>query len=407
MEHYTVIIPVKNGADTIEHTLRTCLRQTYPAFEIIVCDNCSEDGTREIVQAVADPRVRYINPGRRLSMSGNFEYSLGHAKPGFVMFIGADDGLMPGAIETVNRIAGQTGAKAVASRMATYVWPNFPDPQVRGKLHFAGRRDGVEMRRSAEWLKRALDFDDLYVFELPSAYCGFVHSDVIEACRKDGRYFRSVTPDAYSAFATATVVDSYAYSLTPFVIAGASAKSNGASNLNAKGDKTVGSEFEAENDIPFHPKFVSCPSFDVIAAEAFTQVADAFPQRCASLRVNLPRMLGLSMANINENTQGKVRPAVQQMASMYGLSERDYLQHDRRRPRLDPGSLRSVLRVLFSRKDRYIGMADSTAFHVANVDEAATAAGLLLEINRGRELETSRRQTIQTIGSRVRRAVGH
>ncbi len=72
MEKYTVIIPTRDRAETLEATLRTCLRQTYPNFEIIVSDNCSDDNTKEIVDGLHDPRIRYINPGRRLSMSGNF-----------------------------------------------------------------------------------------------------------------------------------------------------------------------------------------------------------------------------------------------------------------------------------------------------------------------------------------------
>ena len=151
MEKYTVIIPVKNGAETIEHAVRTCLRQTYANFDIVVSDNCSNDGTRQVIERMTDPRVRYINPGRRLSMSGNFEYALAHVEPGFVMFIGADDGLMPDAVERVSRIAGQTGTKAIASRMATYVWPNFPDPTIRGRLQFAWRWRPTGARRPERW----------------------------------------------------------------------------------------------------------------------------------------------------------------------------------------------------------------------------------------------------------------
>ncbi|MGZ8158598.1 MAG: glycosyltransferase family 2 protein, partial [Methylobacter sp.] len=67
MEKYTVIIPTRDRAETLEATLRTCLRQTYENFEIIVSDNCSGDNTKEIVDGLHDPRIRYINPGRRLS----------------------------------------------------------------------------------------------------------------------------------------------------------------------------------------------------------------------------------------------------------------------------------------------------------------------------------------------------
>ena len=42
---FTVIIPQKDRAEYLIHTLRTCMIQDYPNFEIIVGDDCSEDNT--------------------------------------------------------------------------------------------------------------------------------------------------------------------------------------------------------------------------------------------------------------------------------------------------------------------------------------------------------------------------
>ena len=228
MEKYTVIIPTRDRAETLAATLRTCLRQTYPNFEIIVSDNCSVDDTRAIVEGFNDARIKYINPGKRLSMSGNFEFALGHVDDGFIMFIGADDGIMPDAIEYVDSIVKKYNVEAVSCTQATYVWPDFPDENVAGLLTFGTTRDGVEIRKSSEWINRTLAFEFIYCFELPNLYCGFVHKRIIDKAFKDGRYFRSITPDAYSAFATAIFVDEYAFSYKPFSIAGASVKKLGA-----------------------------------------------------------------------------------------------------------------------------------------------------------------------------------
>ncbi|MDP2178683.1 glycosyltransferase family 2 protein [Methylicorpusculum sp.] len=317
MEKYTVIIPTRDRAETLESTIRTCLRQTYENFEIIVSDNFSNDNTKEIVEKFHDPRIRYINPGYRLSMSGNFEFALGHVQDGFVMFIGSDDGIMPDAIKYVDSIVKKYKVDAVSCQQATYVWPNFPDKTIAGRLVFGGIRNDIEIRSSNEWISKVLSFESFYCFDLPNLYCGFVHKRIIDKAYQDGRYFRSITPDAYSAFATAIFVENYAFSFRPFSIAGASMKSNGASSLHQSGDGKESNKFYAENDIDFHEEFVSCPSFEFSCAEAFAQLAKVFPERCTAYKIDYKKMLQNAVKNSNERTVDEVKSAVEIMASRF------------------------------------------------------------------------------------------
>ncbi len=65
----SVIMPVRNEADWIKRSLGAVLAQDYPAdrFEVLVADGGSEDGSAEMLTALAgeDARVRLIpNPGR-------------------------------------------------------------------------------------------------------------------------------------------------------------------------------------------------------------------------------------------------------------------------------------------------------------------------------------------------------
>jgi glycosyltransferase involved in cell wall biosynthesis len=98
----TVIVPTRERCDVLQHCLQTLTMQDYQHLEILVSDNFSADATKEVVASAGDPRIRYINTGRRLSMSHNWEFALSHVRDGWVTFIGDDDGLPPGAIASVS-----------------------------------------------------------------------------------------------------------------------------------------------------------------------------------------------------------------------------------------------------------------------------------------------------------------
>ncbi len=376
MERFTIIIPARDRAETLDATLRTCLRQRYPNLEVIVSDNCSSDNTKDLVEQLSDPRLRYINPGRRLSMSGNFEFALGHVAEGFVMFLGADDGVMPDAVDYVHSIVETYGVSAVACRQATYIWPDFPDKGIAGILTLGGVRDDVEIRQSKEWVEKTLNFTAPYCFDLPGLYCGFVHKSVIDKAYKDGRYFRSITPDAYSAVATAVMLDKYAFSHRPFSIAGASVKSNGASELHPAGDTKEVMKFHAENDIDIADDFVKCPSYEVILGEAFAKLAQAFPDECASYRIDYAAMLHDSLLNANSKTESAVRAAVAVMAANFGLDMEDLSRRVRRRQRAGFASVARALGALVT-PSRAVSVERTTEMGIRNIDDAALVAHAL------------------------------
>ena len=381
MEKYTVIIPTRDRAETLEATLRTCLRQTYKNFEIIVSDNCSFDNTREVVDCFNDPRIRYINPGRCLSMSGNFEFALGHVTEGFVMFVGSDDGIMPDAIHYVDSIVKKYKVDAVSCRQATYVWPSFPDKAIAGNLNFGGVRGDIEIRSSPEWIRKTLNFHAPYCFDLPNLYCGFVHKRIINKAIKNGQYFRSINPDAYSALATAIFIDKYAFSHKPFSIAGASSKSNGASAMHPGANVDESNKFFSENDINFCEGFVICPSLEICVAESFAKLAQAFPEMCSQYKIDYSTMLKKAIKNSNVRTAKEVNAAALIMAINFS---KEIISSPRQVDQsINIAINRAVLRAhaligLF----RIISIPKSDEIGVTNVDDAALVAHVILQLSK-------------------------
>lgn len=100
---FSVIIPVRDGADTIVRATSSVLNQTYPHVEAVVVVNASTDRTVDTLAAINDPRLRVI----QLSQAGrSHARNVGiHAAHGeFLIFLDADDELLPAKVETAWRL---------------------------------------------------------------------------------------------------------------------------------------------------------------------------------------------------------------------------------------------------------------------------------------------------------------
>lgn len=273
---FTVVVPTRERCETLGATLRSCLDQDHPDLEVVVSDNASLDGTRDVVESLRDPRVRYVNTGRRVSMSRNWEFALAAVPDAdtFVHFLGDDDALLPGALRDVEGLLRAHGDRALAWRKAEYVWPSGPVPSWRNLAIVP-----LENRLFRYDADRALrDVRDLWIpyYRCPSLYNSFLDARVLhEVRRRGGTFFHSSIPDAYSGFAALSRLPSYLYSTRPFTLNGASGKSTGVSYSGDPNNRGPLQRFLAEDDIPPHPLLKPVPGSIVIAAmEALYQAND-------------------------------------------------------------------------------------------------------------------------------------
>lgn len=233
---FTVIIPVKNRAEFLHHTLRTCMMQEYKNLEIIVSDDRSDDDTPYIVKEAMkkDNRIKYYyhNPG--LGMRDNFEFALNKVKPGYVIALGGDDGLLPSGIQNMYEILKKTGME-----MLSWPAPLYSFPNVLGNdgLLVIYRKKGLKIIKSEEFLNRqAKQLNYLSDVESPMFYVkGVVSTKLIDKVKKrsiEGRFYSCPTPDGYSGIVLAGEVDQYAFSSEPFSIYGMSNASQGLAYLS-------------------------------------------------------------------------------------------------------------------------------------------------------------------------------
>jgi glycosyltransferase involved in cell wall biosynthesis len=98
----TVLLPVYNGAATLEQTLRSILRQRHRDFELLVIDDASTDDSAAVIRRWAglDMRVVPVFHDRNSGLANTLNEGLERARHEFVARIDQDDEALPDRLET-------------------------------------------------------------------------------------------------------------------------------------------------------------------------------------------------------------------------------------------------------------------------------------------------------------------
>lgn len=99
MDTVSVVIPTWNRAHTIGAAIRSVLEQTHAVKEILVCDDGSTDNTRQVVAAIADERIRFIEGPRAGRPAVPRNRGIHAATGGWIAFLDSDDAWTPEKLE--------------------------------------------------------------------------------------------------------------------------------------------------------------------------------------------------------------------------------------------------------------------------------------------------------------------
>ena len=89
----SVVMCTYNGAKFIKEQVDSILQQTEADFELVVCDDCSNDGTWEILQEYASGHddIRIFRNEQNLGFLKNYEKALGLASGEYIALSDKDD----------------------------------------------------------------------------------------------------------------------------------------------------------------------------------------------------------------------------------------------------------------------------------------------------------------------------
>lgn len=276
---FTVVIPTRSRPDTLKWALKSCIEQDYDDLEIIVCDNYSQDSTIDIVNSYRDSRIKYINPGRRLSMSNNWEFALQQATGDYVNYIGDDDAMMPRAFIKLDKVLQELKCDALSwlKDDFVYFWPHTEHANLLSVSLWGDRK--AQLVNSRQLLQKVQSFKTGYNL-LPMIYSGTIKRSVLQRVTDyRGHFFDAASPDVDSGVAVACELESFFRSGTPYSMTGCSKHSIGASNLSEQPINTQPSmEFYQENSHLPHPQLGTDPiNLQMSIADSILIARDTIP----------------------------------------------------------------------------------------------------------------------------------
>lgn len=102
----TVVIPTYNWATVLPYSIASVLGQTMGDFELLVIGDGCTDESGEVVRAIGDARVQWINLAANCgSQVGPNNEALRRARGTYMAYLGHDDLWLPRHLEYLVRVA--------------------------------------------------------------------------------------------------------------------------------------------------------------------------------------------------------------------------------------------------------------------------------------------------------------
>jgi glycosyltransferase involved in cell wall biosynthesis len=176
----SIALPVFNGEPFLAGTLDSLLAQSFADFELIICDNASEDGTREICEAyaVGDDRVRYLRSDVNRGAAWNYNRGFDMAAGRYFKWASHDDLCAPTYLERCVEVLDRAPDSVVLAYPKTVL--------IDEGGHFVrSYEDGLDLRDPKPHRRlRAL----IRNLVLSNAVFGLIRRDALERTRGHGSY---------------------------------------------------------------------------------------------------------------------------------------------------------------------------------------------------------------------------
>ena len=255
----SVVLPVRNNAETLRYTLQTCLNQRFQgSYEIVLSDNSDPDNFEvyNLYSELNDSRIRYYRPPHVLELAKSFEYAYLQARGEFRFALGADDAIFPWTLQVLHDVQFFMKDYDILSwGSGGYVWPEFFDKGRRNALNIP-LYDRSQKRRLIPWHQERITYKDflreeeMHIYERPQLYMtsGFRREYFQKLLDKTGRMWDACCQDTAMGIVTFAIAKVLHISM-PLALIGTSSYSIGAAAIIVKDDlQRFGQEILRQSD---------------------------------------------------------------------------------------------------------------------------------------------------------------
>ncbi len=92
---FSVIIPVFNREKRIERAINSIINQEFENWEIIIINDASTDGTKQILDNIIHPKIKVIHNDRNKERCISRNIGIEHARGEYLCFLDSDDYHLP------------------------------------------------------------------------------------------------------------------------------------------------------------------------------------------------------------------------------------------------------------------------------------------------------------------------
>jgi glycosyltransferase involved in cell wall biosynthesis len=144
----SVLIPNFNYAQYLPEALESVLSQEFQDFEVLISDDCSQDGSAKVIESYTarDGRIRAKIHSSNLGMVENWNWCLAEARGEYIKFLLADDKLADSRALTqfVHMLDANPSASLAASARVVR-WEESEKQEVWSNFEKAGLYPGKEV----------------------------------------------------------------------------------------------------------------------------------------------------------------------------------------------------------------------------------------------------------------------